>query len=641
MTMKETVLFEKLIIQAPKIKYKNGKDITLDETARSFEVAEEISYPYADTACVRRTFRYLGSEPCEVQVILDVKALYAPERFTVPSVSYNGNKRSDGKEPHGWELNGVPWTYSSDRVSVPACTVFENRDTVTALFASELSKDNLICAASVIFAENDKRHRIIWPDSDMPLEYTDHDVLSDGYENFLTLAPGDEYTCEAYVFCSVPKWENYGMATLIDRLCRIFPFRHKACMDYKTARRAAYAQIEAHTVRLFNGAYMVKNALRDCPDKDGQYMPYEVYECGWSGQCCGSVRHYIEKWKRNGELKYLEMGLSSLDAWCESQLDNGLLQKNYIRSVTNVRKFPADVCNLGWFAHELMLAWNSLKDTEYARPKYLECAEKTLRFLIDNYSEEDAFGLEWNMDGTKASTGGSAGGFVLMALCLAYKLTGKEEYLEYAIKTDEFYYKRDISDFCVTAGALDCRCVDKESAYPFAVAALDLYDITGDKKYLERAEMVAYYFASWMFFFDTQYAEKTQFEDLGYYTSGGTAVSAQHHAIDPWGVAIIPECLRLARELDKPIWRDIAYRYWCNAILAINLDEDSLWLGHHRPWGMQSEAYFQCRWVRSRYNFAPRERARINDVYGNWNASFRLTTIDKVLALEGNADFFK
>ena len=630
-------LFDKLTILPALIKEKGG--VETDAGLAGFSVTDTVEKKYDDTYVVRRTYKNESTENREVQFIFDVAADYAPERYTIPSVSYNGNLRSDGTEPHGWEKDGVVWTYSSDRTSVPACTVFENAETVTALFASTLSKANLICSASVIFAENDKRHRILWPDSNMPLEYTDHDVSSEGYENFMALAAGEEFTCEVYVFCAKPMWLNYGTATLIDRLCDIFPFEHKAHIDSALARKAGYAQIEAHTKKLANGVYMVGNAYRDCPDKDGQYMPWEVYECGWSGQCCSAARHYLEKWKREGDGRYLEMGLSCLDAWCDSQFENGLVQINYIRSI-NKNYLPADVCNLGWFAHELMLSAKLLEDTEYARPRYFECAEKTLKFLIAGYTDEDAFGMRWNMDGTKATAGGSAGGFVLMALCLAYKLTGNKEYLEYAIKTDEFYFKRDLDDFCVTAGALDCRCIDKEGAYPFAVAALQLYDFTGDKKYLERAEKAAYYFVSWMFFFDAQYAEETEFDRIGYYTSGGTAVSTQHHAIDPWGVAIVPECLRLARELDKPVWRDIAYRLWCNAIMAINLDESTLWHNHHRPWGMQSEAFFQARWARKIYNFAPRERARLNDLYANWTATYRLTTIDKVLEAEGNTDFF-
>ncbi|MBQ2733043.1 MAG: hypothetical protein IJF74_02710 [Clostridia bacterium] len=630
-------LFDKLTVLPALVKEKGGAE-TDAETA-GFAVVQSLEKAYEDTFIIRRVFKNTSDKSREVQFIFDAAADYAPERFTIPSVSYNGNLRSDGTEPHGWEKDGVAWTYSSDRVSVPACTVFENDDTVSALFATTLSKTNLICSASVIFAEDDKRHRILWPDSNMPLEYTDHDVSSEGYENFITVAPGEEFVTEVYLFCSKPMWKNYGTATLIDRLCLLFPFERKAHIDAAMARKAGYAQIEAHTRKLENGVYMVGNALRDRLDGDGQYMPHEVYECGWSGQCCSAARHYLEKWKRDGDEKYLEMGLSCLDAWCDSQFDNGLLQINYARAL-NKKYLPADVCNLGWFAHELMLASKLLEGTEHARPRYFECAEKTLKFLIAGYTDEDAFGMRWDMDGRKVASGGSAGGFVLMALCLAYKITGKREYLDYAIKTDEFYFKRDISDFCITAGALDCRCIDKEGAYPFIVSALELYDVTGDKKYVERAEMAAYYFVSWMFFFDAQYEEETEFDRVGYYTSGGTAVSTQHHAIDPWGVAIIPECLRLAKELNKPMWREIAYRLWCNAIMCVNLDESTLWHGHHRPWGMQSEAFFQARWVRKAYNFAPRERARLNDLYANWTATYRLTTIDKVLAMEGNLDFF-
>ena len=343
--MNKVELFDKLTLLPALIKEK-GESEQLAESA-GFSVTRSIEKKYDDTLCVRRTYKNERSESVTAQFILDVAANYAPERFTIPSVSYNGNLRSDGTEPHGWEKEGTPWTYSSDRVSVPACTVFENAETVTALFASTLSKANLICSASVIFAENDKRHRILWPDSNMPLEYTDHDVSSPGYENFITLAPGEEFTCEVYVFCSKPKWKNYGTATLIDRLCDIFPFEHKAHIDAETARKAGYAQIEAHTRLLDNGVYMVGNALRDSPDGDGQYMPYEVYECGWSGQCCSAARHYLEKWKRDGEEKYLEMGLSCLDAWCDSQRENGLLQMMMPLVCAGIwtvrRRHPADL----------------------------------------------------------------------------------------------------------------------------------------------------------------------------------------------------------------------------------------------------------------------------------------------------------
>ena len=38
-----------------------------------------------------------------------------------------------------------------------------------------------------------------------------------------------------------------------------------------------------------------------------------------------------------------------------------------------------------------------------------------------------------------------------------------------------------------------------------------------------------------MFFYDCLYDENAEFSKYGYHTTGGTLISAEHSAIDPWG----------------------------------------------------------------------------------------------------------
>ena len=96
--MNKVELFDKLTLLPALIKEK-GESEQLAESA-GFSVTRSIEKKYDDTLCVRRTYKNERSESVTAQFILDVAANYAPERFTIPSVSYNGNLRSDGTEPH-------------------------------------------------------------------------------------------------------------------------------------------------------------------------------------------------------------------------------------------------------------------------------------------------------------------------------------------------------------------------------------------------------------------------------------------------------------------------------------------------------------------------------------------------------------
>ena len=215
-----------------------------------------------------------------------------------------------------------------------------------------------------------------------------------------------------------------------------------------------------------------------------------------------------------------------------------------------------------------------------------------------------------------------------MALIEVYKATGDEKYLDCAKRGMKLYAERDIDNFVCTAGAIDCACVDKETAYPFIRAGLELYEITNEKRYLEIAEKAAYYFQSWMYYYDAIYADDSEFTQMGYYTSGGTAVSTQHPAIDPWGAIAIPDYMKLAKLTGDDRWNKRARALWCNCILCITPAGGSIYQGHKRPEGLQSEAFFQTRWTRYRKNVE--ERGHLNDMYVGWPAAFRLDTIFRI-----------
>ena len=214
---------------------------------------------------------------------------------------------------------------------------------------------------------------------------------------------------------------------------------------------------------------------------------------------------------------------------------------------------------------------------------------------------------------------------MIMGLCEVHRETGDPRYLDVIVKAMDFYYRRDLDNFVCTAGAIDCACIDKETSYPFLEASLYLYEVTKQKIWLERAEKAAYYFYNWMFFYDCLYGEDAEFSEYGYHTTGGTLISAEHSAIDPWGALLVDASFRLWRLTGNENFRIWARMTWWNALLCITTENTPLIHGNQRPLGSQNEAFFHCRWTK--YRPTCEERGHLNDNLQSWMGAFRLYTL--------------
>ncbi len=595
--------------------------------APGFAVSDRVESLGGGLFAVERALCNTGVGIRTFKLIAEGETGFAPRKYTIPCVSYDGNRASGGREPRGTAFGGESWIFSYDRSGIPSCTVTEDASVVAAMFASDRDAASLRSSCSFVETGDGRfRHRISYPVTEAPFSYTDHDVMTERYDEYLTLAPGEEFRCRFYLFFGEPKWENYGCATLLDRVLDVFPFRHQPALTPEEV----YAAALAHSRFLlcdFNGAKMFRNAMRNSPDDDSIHFPDKIIEAGWSGQSFQQARHFIAEFRRGGERSYLDDALSCLDAWMETQLPSGLFPVNYVRHVTG-KYLPGDVCNYGWAAAEAVRAHRLLKSIGIERPRYLEFAVRLCDFFVGHYDAEDGFGLKWTVDGEKTASGGTIGGFMIMALLEVYRETGDAKYFDCAERALRLYLERDIDHFVCLAGAIDCACIDKETAYPFLYCSLEMFELTGQERYLETALKSAYYFFSWAFHYDALYPDSSDFAKLGYYTGGGTAVSTQHPAIDPWGAIAVPDFIRLGQLTGDGRWELRARMMWCNAILCIAPPEGMMLHGHRRPYGLQSEAFFQNRWTR--YRRTCEERGHLNDMYVGWPAAFRLSALERV-----------
>ena len=625
---------------SPPIVEINGRELYLEEKSRE-EDGRCITYEGGGFLCrdiildigggVRKLLREVQNVDrgsITFKLITELVTSYVPTKYNIPCVNYSGNSISKGGEPKGLEADGEPWIFAYDRVGIPSCTECECEDIVTSLFASDTDEASLRTACSLQRREGGVlAHRIYYPVTEAPYTYSDKDHMSQRYDEYITLRPTESITVTSFAFAGVPKWKNYGMASVLDAALDLFDNLHDTHMSPELVRECSIAFSEFFVTDV-RGVKMFSNMYRHAPEGDGLYAPYPIYEAGWSGQCMQQARHFIIEYKRTGEKKYLDVGLSCFDGWMETQTECGLFPINYIRHI-NRNFVPCDVCNYSWGAIETVRAYKLLRELGIERERYVSFARRILDFLIAQYTDELGFGRSYTIYGEKTSDGGSVGGFVCMALVEFYELVGEEKYLEMAIRSYNAYFERELEQFVCTAGALDCTSIDKETAYPFIYTALRLYDITGEDIYLERAQKAAYYFFSWAFHYDALYPDDSDFKKYGSYTSGGTCVSTQHHAIDPWGEIAVPDFARIAELVGDDRWKKRARMMWNNAILCITTDRDGdVKLGHRRGFGFQSEAFFACRWTK--YRPTCEQRGHINDMFVGWVSAYRLSAIERI-----------
>lgn len=579
----------------------------------------------------------------KVKLILEAETGFRPDHYLIPCILYNGNDYGNLDSPRGLLRDGEPWIFAYDREGIPSCTVTEDENHVFAMFASDESAAALRSSCSLIKNENGTyRHRIYYPVTEAPVTYANKNVMEKRYDEWIELAPGAVFRTSCYLYEGVPRWKNYGFADVFDSAWKVLKHDCPPILAVEDVRRLGIAFCRAMNYES-EGKKEIRGAFSDVTHSIGNHIPkpdidpnltlkdiednpslnffrmdeYKPAGIGFSSQAFMNCRVQMADALRNNKPDQLKDALDILDGRLALQQANGL--------ILQPQEQTTDPCHMGWGAIELARIYLLLEKHGIDGGRFLEGARKLCGFFIGSFSEKDGFGKQWSRNGECLDRTGSAGGFALMGLTEVWRITRNPSYLACIRKAADFYFKRDLANFICTAGAIDCSSVDKESAYPFLYSALVLYEETKEKKYLEYAEKAAYYLCSWIFCYNALYDKECDFTRLDYHTAGGTAISAEHHAIDPYGAVFVPDFLRLAEFTGNPQWNEVGRLVWFNAIQGITTDETARLHGMKRPLGAQNEGFFQARWTKYRSDCSA--RGHLNDYLGVWLSTFRLSSI--------------
>lgn len=610
---------------------------------------------------ITRSILNSSSDTISFNDILRVRDLFRASRYTIPCVNYNGNDFDGGDTiadgvflgkvnvPTGLSCEGKPWVFSYQRTGIPSCTLTENATTGLALFASNDTPSSLVSSCSLEQEESGQYvHVLVRPVVEAPYTYESKGVFGPRYDEYITLAPGETFTATSYVCVCPPKWEDYATVSLMPQAMELLGTELEPCLTDEQVWALGQRYIRS-LLYLYKGKWLISTNRKQrifheqhkvliSREEMAERLKWEYwtdiatfdpsFEIGWAGQNFLSARMLAVRAFETSDDALLEKAVGVYDAFLETQRRNGLLHIKYDQNFAeDERKITVDVCNMGWGAAEAVRMYSLLSSHGIEKPELVDFARRICDFFIGRWSDEYGFGKTWTMKGRPVQTKGSIGGFMMPALCELYSVTGEERYLEAAERASDFYYERDMDHFVCTAGAIDCNCIDKETSYPYLQSSLQLYHLTGDAKYLDRAEKAAAYFSSWMFFFDPLYGPETDVVKYNWHVTGGTGVSAEHQCIDAWGGIMAADMYELSELTGNPLWDRLGRLMWAHAVQGITTRLGEFFHDMQRPIGSQNEGFFQARFTKYRPII---EAGYWNDIFVSWPPAYRLWTIDRL-----------
>lgn len=539
-----------------------------------------------------RKFTAPLDRPVRARLTLDFKTHHTPSYYMIPAVTYNGNEWGNGLEPKGLENEGAPWTFAWHRTAVAGATYSEGTEWSFALFGRT---DNLLrgFSCSLFTREQHAVHRLIWPEEEGPLVYNDRDAYGNAWSEEWTMQPGETFQAGAYLVVALAKNPKTAWRHMLQSAWELNNGRTKPWYGPERIWELGIAYAKESLWSEDGEARAFAIGLLQSGEKLEKRRHYEI---GWCGQNASFANSFLFDYLKFGNRDSLARGLAVLDSWVDlGRLDNGLLHchLDYALFKQGGREL-LDACNLGTAALQFMEAVSLARRCGAERPAYLETALGICDFAVRTQSDSGRIGKSWTCEGLPVDPNGTVGCFLIPAFVQAYVLTGEGRYLEAAESGYRFYIAELVENGFSTAGALDTYCVDKESSIPLLKAGLGLHDATGNPQYLKWAESAAWYLATWQWHHTVPYPKDSELSRLHYDTFGGTAVSTQHHHIDPFAVAFVEDWMRLADKTGNPVWRERAVAAWNNATIGIS-DGTLELAGMKRPKGSQDEGFYHTR----------------------------------------------
>ena len=275
------------------------------------------------------------------------------------------------------------------------------------------------------------------------------------------------------------------------------------------------------------GYYGVDTLDPEYPEKDKKYPPWQP---GWVG---GAMSSYALL--KLGSETTKTRAIKTLDFLFSTQTKAGFF-KGSMDAYGNM--FGDGMHNEGTENYHLI---RKSADVLYFLFKHFELMPNIPeKFSNGTKKLADAFVSLWDTYGqlgqfVNDETGelivgnSSSVGIAPAALVSACKFFKDNKYLKVAEETANYYYENFVKKGYTTGGPGEIlQCPDSESAFGLLESFVELYEATGNEKYLEMAKDMAHQCSSWVVAYNYKFPQTSEFNRLGMKSVGTVIANAQN-----------------------------------------------------------------------------------------------------------------
>jgi hypothetical protein len=288
------------------------------------------------------------------------------------------------------------------------------------------------------------------------------------------------------------------------------------------------SQVEKYMTACIDGRFLTSpNASFYCPE-NGPWIAF-----GWIGGWMNTFPMLVL-----GDQTHLERVAKTFDHGLKAQEPSGWFHYAIDANGNTTFRDPGKDCNLSRSSGD-MLYW-MIKQFELLKaqgradaikPEWEQSMKRLADAMVATWKKDGQWGKLVNVKtGDVAEYNTTGGAMCVGALALASEWFKNPEYLAIAKAAADYYYKRDFVAQGQTTGACAdiLQNAESETAYGFTTALMALYEVTGEKTWLEKSRNLANLAATWTVSYDYELPKNTELGSLDAKLAGVVWASTQN-----------------------------------------------------------------------------------------------------------------
>lgn len=537
------------------------------------EVVDRVLTRFLDGALVvhERSWTLAGRGRVRLDLAVDT-GLPGTCRWVVPGVMFDGNRVGEGAFPQGGPEVG--WAFREDRVCLPSGQFAFDDTRCVGLWASPAADEAALSCTRASVVEGRVRLAVEWPLAEEPGAYRGKGLVGPGMtgpvRRWADLGQGIRSSRRFFTYAGLGGatawhpalawwWDQQGDPQARHDWGDIVRRKVEHAVRFLFVRRADAAGFV--TARL--GGVPVVNTL----------------SAGFLGRNLELALSLDRIGDETRVPALCAIARQTADFFGGGRLDNGLFFTDYQlgRRCWAGMTFPwrRDVSTrvMGEAAGCLL----RLADRAAARgldgTRWRDQALALGDFFAAGLPSDGNPGKWWSPDGQRVDDTGTNGAYIVAFLADLARHTGDPAHLAAMTRGADFFADAAMRGE-LSGDTLDASCIDKEAGHAVQRALLAAWTCRPTDAWLAGAQAAARFCDLWTFGWDVPFGPGTPVGRRGFRTTGGTTVSVAHHHLDPYGVAMALEHLRLAGRTGDATRRRVAHWLidWCGQLVASEAD---------------------------------------------------------------------